>query len=77
MTQTEYDAAKFSFSRVPETCPLVDAKLAQFLDTHKIPDDTRHDLKELIDFAKSKNEQLRELTFIMGRQAIEAGVALR
>ncbi len=77
MTETEYTAAKFSFSRVPESCPEVQTVFDEFLQKHPQTKEVEQALQKVIDFAKSRNEKLRELTFILGRQAIEGGVALR
>ena len=76
MTDTEYQAVKYSFKQVGETCPLVDAAFDEFLMKHELPVSTTRELEGLRQFVKEKNEQLRELTFALGRRLIQNGVPL-
>lgn len=77
MTPLELEAHRFTFKAVRETCPQVDAQFDPLIAEidEKVPDKAlTSGFRRAVIFAKTKNEELRELSMALAKQLLEAGI---
>lgn len=72
MTITEYRAAKYTFSQVPETCPEVFAAFDAYMESGH----TKADVDSLIEFVTSRTKALRELSLKLAETLIANNIPL-
>lgn len=73
MTDTEYQAAKYSFKEVPETCP----KVYKAFDDYTASNKTKADLDDLLEFVKTQTTALRDLTLKLAETLVIANIPLK
>lgn len=73
MTDAEYQAAKFSFKQVPETCPLVYKAFDDYMASNR----SKQDVDNLLEFVKTQTTALRDLTLKLGERLVAANIPLQ